>query len=71
MIDLKDFLKEHNMVIDAEHRAALETLRIMESRNQLLATARGSLREHLQQQLIAAIKRFNEEPLPTDPTHIS
>ncbi|MFZ2958306.1 MAG: hypothetical protein WA705_15570 [Candidatus Ozemobacteraceae bacterium] len=71
MIDLKEFLRDHNLILDDDRCNAIETYRILQSRNRLLSAARGSIREHLQQQLTTALRRFNEEAPPTDPQKIS
>lgn len=71
MIDLEEFLRQHKMVADDEQKKLLDNYRILESRNRLLATARGSLRQHLQQQLTEALRQFDSEEVPIDPMRIS
>jgi len=71
MIDLEEFLKQHQLVEDEDKKKLLENYRILESRNRLLSTARGSLRKHLQQQLAEALRNFDSEEVPNDPMRIS
>lgn len=70
MIDLEEFLRQHKLVADEEKNKLIENFRILESRNRLLATARGSVRQHLQQQLAEALRKFDSDEVPTDPRKI-
>lgn len=71
MIDLRKFLEDNQRLFDPQDQVNKEKARIVASRNELLAKARGSLRQHLQQQLAEALRRFREEEVPSDPRQLS
>ena len=71
MIDHDEFLRQWNSPSDEEKSNGQGNPRVLVSRNRLLATARGSLRLHLQQQLAEAFRRFDSDEIPNDPTKIS
>ncbi|HNV68093.1 MAG TPA: hypothetical protein PKO06_00245 [Candidatus Ozemobacteraceae bacterium] len=71
MIDLRKFLEDNKRLFDPNDGVEKEKARIVASRNELLAKARGSLRQHLQQQLSEALRRFQEEEVPSDPRQLS
>lgn len=61
MMDFREFLRKENRVVDSE-KDQIDTQRVHPVRHQLLLKARGSLRQHLEQQMLEAIRRFGEEP---------
>lgn len=71
MIDLRKFLEDNQRLFEPQDQINKEKARIVASRNELLAKARGSLRQHLQQQLAEALRRFQEEEVPSDPRQLS
>lgn len=71
MIDLRKFLEENKQLFGPHDAVEKEKARIVASRNELLAKARGSLRQHLQQQLSEALQRFRDEEVPSDPRRLS
>ncbi len=70
MIDLKEYLRRNNRIFGVGEPGAQEG-KVLPRRNQLLSEAKDSLRRHLQQQLLTALKKFNEEGTPADPLKIS
>ncbi len=71
MIDLRKFLEDNKRLFDPNDSLEKEKAKIVASRNELLSKARGSLRQHLQQQLAEALRRFQEEDVPSDPRRLS
>ncbi len=69
MIDLKEYLALRRQMSDSEEDPTPPG-RVVPSRNQLLAQSRGSIRQHLQQQLVAALEKFYSETTPADPDQI-
>ncbi|MBF0545136.1 MAG: hypothetical protein HQM08_11910 [Candidatus Riflebacteria bacterium] len=70
MIDLKEFLEKHQKLLNDEKNSD-DAIRIVSSRPEIMSAAKGTLRRHLQEQLLNAIKKFNDEPVPQDPMKIS
>lgn len=69
MIDLKEYLALRQQMSDSDDEVTTPG-RVVPSRNQLLSQSRGSTRQHLQQQLIAALEKFYTEATPADPDQI-
>jgi|GEM_PF-1961601 len=69
MIDLKEYLALRRQMSDSDEETTAPG-RVVPSRNQLLSQSRGSIRQHLQQQLVSALEKFYSEVTPATPDQI-
>ncbi|NLI79640.1 MAG: hypothetical protein GX442_24750 [Candidatus Riflebacteria bacterium] len=63
MIDLLAYLKEQNKVVDP-NRDPPTAASILPGRRRLVEQAQGAIRQHLEQQLLEAIRRFEDDSPP-------
>ncbi len=62
MIDLLAYLREQNKVVDP--RRDPPTASILPARRRLVEKAQGAIRQHLEQQLLDALRRFDDDSPP-------
>jgi len=70
MTNLKDYLQEKKLFLEKIEEMK-KPANIVQSRNHFLAAARGYIRLHLQQQLLEAIQKFQDETRPENPGKIA
>lgn len=71
MMDFKDYLIKNRMIVEPGKENEKPPLpNVFQSRNLLLAKAKGSIREHLQRQLLEELSKFREETSPQYPGRI-
>ena len=64
MRDYKEYLQEKKLVLNIKEEME-KSKKVFQSRNQLLTKAKGAIRQYLQQQILDAIHRMNNEKAPT------
>jgi len=69
MRDYKEYLREKKLVLKIKEEIE-KPKNLLQSRNHLLSKVRGSIRQYLQQQIIEAIHRTNDENSPFGPHQI-
>ena len=68
MMDYREYLKNRNLLIQLSEDAG-KPPHVVQSRNQLLKIARGSIRQHLQRQILDALQK-NKTAGPPKPEEI-
>ncbi len=57
MKDLKEYLEEKKLILTVKEEMS-KPRNVVQSRNRLLAMVKGSIRKHLQRQIVEEIQKF-------------
>ena len=63
MMDYREYLRQRRLILELT-KDADKPLHVVQSRNQLLKIARGSIRQHLQRQILEALNKNRETMAP-------
>ncbi len=69
MKDLKEYLEEKKLILTIKEELS-KPKNVVQSRNRLLAMVKGSIRKHLQTQIVEEIQKFRKEGKPDNPNRI-
>jgi hypothetical protein len=63
MIDFREYLKNRSLMLKMSEDAQ-KPANVVQSRNQLMKIARGSIRQHLQRQILEALHKSGQNVPP-------